>query len=526
MRSPLFLLALVVALALSAPCAVRGAAEVDASRTATFFLHESGINFFQSIVTAGIQQAMSNISLPDVSTSAGGGTVTMSNIVMHSVQLTAQQVTLVSPNELSVSFSNIAGEVDLDWYFKGLLGVHDHGTGTNQLSDTDFTYVIAFAVDDTGRPAWKLSSLEVSIGDLDVTLSGGGSWLLNILIKVIKGILKSQIESQVETIGTTVFTSVLGAIGTYYPMSITMPAPLNHTQLNLPLSVEDPYTITGEYLVAGCDWWFQSTTNTTLDGGAHDTLPLTFPSSPTGATAMFGFGFDDFFFNSLFFSMAQNGVFDFTIDNSLLPAGSAIELTTKIISTEFPALYAKYPGNNITFVVEQPYDLPPVITTTSAGTTWTNTALVTLNVIDPSQDPEVVPICGINVHYNTTAMFGIVDNTTDTWYLTGKFAPVVISTDVAWSTLTPGSFASDLRGIMTAVVDYIALPLLNAGLAAGIPLPSTVLGLQMDNIFLTYVDNVANFGFDLVMPQGGPDQALQNIIAALEAATKNGTTTL
>jgi hypothetical protein len=416
--------------------------------------------------------------------------------------------------QVTIDFSNVQGELDFDWVYHGPLGIHDHGSATVKFSQTSISTLFTFSSDASGRPSIVLTSLDVEIDDLDIHLSGGGAWLINFLIKLFKGALIDTLENKISDVVTADFNNILAAIQAKYPLVIQLAgAMLNTTQLNLGLvpssaittdaAVQDTpaaFSISGEYLVVAGELGFTSTTNTTTDGRVHDWIPDSLPANPNGTAPMFGASFDEYVLGSLLFVLTENGVFDMHLDNDMLPPDSLIRLNTHLFATEYPALYAAYPNNNITFDLVQYNGQPPAATTTPTGTTWTDMVAVTLNVIDPNQSDPVVPVCNLLVNYTLNTVFDFVTNATGATDFTGTISPLVFDATVLWADINPDNFASDVQDFVTAITDDVLIPILDGILAKGFALPTNSSDIHATNLFLDYGNHVFSLGFDLAMP--------------------------
>ena len=355
---------------------------------------------------------------------------------------------------------------------------------------------------------------------------GGGAWLINFLIKLFKGLLIDILQKKIDDVATTEFNNILSTIEQKYPLVMPLTgALLNTTQINLGLvpstssaaaddNTPSAFLVNGDYLIASGEFDFQSTTNSTVDPRQHDWIPDSMPTNPAGNAPMMGIAFDEYFLGSLLFTLSQNGKLDFTLDNDKLPPSSVISLNTKLFSTEYPALYAAYPNNNVSMVFAQYEDSPPLATTSPAGTSWSNVATMMLNVIDPTQPDPVVPVCLIMFNYSINTNFEIKDNTTSTAYFGGSISPLIFDASIIWAGINPGSFDTSIAGLIQALADDILIPILDSVLSKGIAIPMAFGGIEIQNMFVSYGNHVLTLGMDLALPSGVEAQTQTKVDAA------------
>jgi hypothetical protein len=108
-----------------------------------------------------------------------------------------------------------------------------------------------------------------------------------------------------------------------------------------PKEQDIPFLMADNNLIAAAQFWFESSKNTTIDNRPHSPIPNTIPVNPNGTAPMLGLQMDDYLLGSLLYSLTQNGVFNWHLDDGDLPAGSFIQLNTALFAAEWPALYQK-----------------------------------------------------------------------------------------------------------------------------------------------------------------------------------------
>jgi hypothetical protein len=256
-------------------------------------------------------------------------------------------------------------------FFSPSAGIHFSGNAQNTFAQTTINTLFTFDANSRGAPAITLNSLDVQIAHLDVHISGVVGWLIDLLVKLLKGLLIDILQKKIDSVATDSINGILTKIETNYPLVLPLAgALLNATQLELGLVpggapmmlTEDapstpsfapsantpaPFEVSGDYMIASGEWFFESTTNGTVDPRPHDWIPDSMPANPAGKPPMLGFAFSEPLLGTLLWSLTQNGAFDFTLDNSKLPPESTITLNTKDFSAEYPNLYNKYPNYNM-----------------------------------------------------------------------------------------------------------------------------------------------------------------------------------
>lgn len=118
MRVPVLLSCVLVALvcvASVAPLPTVSAQSVPVDATAKVFVHAKLINLFQSVVNSILNNALTNMALPDASEKITGGSVDITNININYISFAAQDVGLTAPNNMAINLNNLDGKVTLDW---------------------------------------------------------------------------------------------------------------------------------------------------------------------------------------------------------------------------------------------------------------------------------------------------------------------------------------------------------------------------------------------------------------------------
>jgi hypothetical protein len=469
------------------------------------------------------------MAVPDMSLPIVGGKVDLSNVVMSKVTFSAQNVGLVptKPAQATVDVNDIQGLLDFDWTYHGPLGITFSGKANCKFSKSTLATLFTLNSDAQGRPALALNSIKVKIGQLDVKLSEGiVSWLLDLLIALFKGTLTSVLEAQIQTTAQDLFAAVLAAIEEYYPTAIPldslMPL-LNNTQLLTGMvpfvadaQPEYAFEISpdGQYMVLAMEAGFSSTTNSTTDLRNRTSIGTSAVVNPsTGAAPMIGLTWSESLIGTLLFTLQQNGALKFEITNDDIPPESLLRLNTALFAAEWPALWVRYPNNNLTLTFSpfRPSE-PPTATASAAGEIWAGQFVMGINVVDPSQPSQpIVPVAQLLLDGSLESVFNLVDNATGI-YVVGKVAPLDISISVLWSFTDPGTLAPALQGIIRAIVNSLVLPLMNAVLAQGVHISTGVLEVfPLSNAFIAYGDQTASAGLDFEMPDDTTAQFQQAV---------------
>lgn len=118
MRLPVLLSCVLVALVCVSsvsPLSSVSAQSVPVDATAKVFVHSKLINLFQSVVNSVLNNALTNMALPDASEKVTGGHVDITNININYITFKAQDVGLTPPNKMAINLNNLDGKVTLDW---------------------------------------------------------------------------------------------------------------------------------------------------------------------------------------------------------------------------------------------------------------------------------------------------------------------------------------------------------------------------------------------------------------------------
>ena len=442
-----------------------------APRSGKFFIHQKTIDFFQSIVNSILENALKQVAFPDETFKIVGGHVDITNTVLAGVTFQAQEVGLVAPDQLTIDLNDFTGSVTANWEYHTILGIHFGGTADISFAQTSIATLFSFTSNAAGSPVISLDKTDVTIDDLNIKLHGGGAWLWNFIIGLFKHSLINNLESKIDSVAETEFTKVTQAIMAKYPLVIALTGKLfNNTQLNIPLMPTPasapggdlPFTMTSDYLVAAGEFQFSSTTNTSRDPRVHDWIPNELPTNPSGTAPMMGLAIDESFVGSALWSLEQNKAFDGELLPSDFKPSSIFQLNTHSISTEYPALYAAYPNNNLTVDFYQYNDAPPSATTSPTGNAWSDAFVAQINVVDPTQPSPIVPVCQLLINFTLDSQFDLdVNATTHEVELKGLISPLVFTAEIIWAGIDPGSFANSVQGLVTALANDLVVPIID-----------------------------------------------------------------
>lgn len=512
---------LLLVLVAIAACLLSTTVATAPEATGKFFVSSEGVIFAQKIVDEIIITDIHNMQIPDETLSLPlGAKLQLSSIKLQNVQFNDHNATFIAPNQLQLQITDIAGELDLDWHYKGVI-LHFGGSATNKFSGTSINAAFAFAADDTGRPMITLANLGVSIGSLDVHISGGGSWLWNVIIDILKPWLRKIVAGKIQKAASADFQAVTAKIQQAYPLVMPLPSVpkmLENINLNLPLVADSAaFDVAGEYLVMRMDAYFSSTENSTTDPRPHTYIPDSLPPSPSGTAPAFGIAFDEAFLGSLLFSLTQNGVFNLHLTNADLPPTAPIKLNTAFIQSIYPSLYKAYPNKDLALDIKQFGDQPPVASTTTTGTTFSSSGEMSMSVVD-GNTTIAADVCNVHFNYSLSMQFAMIDNTTNTMYFTGEISPLIFNTVViSANPAPPVYFAGDISNMLTGITNAILVPMIDGILKNGIALPTKVPSMPflLSNLFIAYEQSTLAVGFDLEMASADGKKADKKMQRAL-----------
>lgn len=200
----------------------------------------------------------------------------------------------------------------------------------------------------------------------------------------------------------------------------------------------------------------------------------------------------DFLFNTAGWSAYQDGFMQILVTNAMIPSTVPIKLNTAMFKATIPGLYQKYPDTEMQLLVSD------------TGKNFENAPKVTIAASNGLMLSTIIDM-EWSVVLNTSQVVPVfVLNTTVTVEGKATVAPGnLLTAAVQLDTLIVGVESSQVGAIdvnalttfIRAMVQYIALPLVNKELQTGFQIP-TFEGIELQNPQLTFQDRYFTISSD------------------------------
>lgn len=119
----------------------------------------------------------------------------MTSISLQSFNLGNDAISILQGQGISVSISNLACSATLNWHYRENSWPHVSDSGSADIDVSGVTASVNMAgTNSGGHPQVSVISDSVNVGDLDIHLHGGASWLYGIFVSVFKGQIKDAIN--------------------------------------------------------------------------------------------------------------------------------------------------------------------------------------------------------------------------------------------------------------------------------------------------------------------------------------------
>jgi len=313
----------------------------------------------------------------------------------------------------------------------------------------------------------------VQISDIDIKLEGGLSWLYNIFVDAFKGTIISSVESALQNELNTLIDNTLESVLAKAPVVVPLG---QHALLQIDFSLEEAPTVASSYLDVAILGLIQDT----ADPLSCDCVSVTMPSSVV-SHRMAQVAISACVANCGFQSIQQAGLAAYTITPNDVPADSPVQLSTSNLAllAAFPGLSALCENCNITMLVRA-LEAPTASFDSTTGTTVVVDGEITLLTLQRNGTLTTALVLGANVSVSAAVTIERdqdvvlrIENTTDA-------ALVVIKSYIG------AVEESELKGMLELLLRF-GIPVINADLAAGFPLPA-IDGVNFVSSVVTVMD--------------------------------------
>jgi len=439
------------------------------------FLGQNGITYLKDVIVPILIQKIGTVSIPTISGSIGTpiGNIdyTLSSIQLSGLQIPTSAIA-ISSNGFEITADNVAASMTMNWHYEEAAWPHISDSGSADISVSSTTLAVGADLSglSNGRPTFSVSSDSVSIGNLDITLHGGASWLYQLFVDAFSSDIKSSAESALQT----ELTSQLGSIVSGLIATI----PISEQISNLPVEINFEFVqplafTTNSYL---------STQN--LGEFYYIPHPQEAPFNLTSIPEqvpqrMVTMAVSTYMIESGLFSFYEANYLHYLILPSVVPSDSPIKLNTSDFCDFVSGLCKAYPNQLMSIFANA--SSVPIFSITQAGPSG-----IIQGDLAFSTYPTGKPLFTLGAHIIVNGNVSIVGGNKITGALTYlKSVLSVVSSEVGTVRV----------GLLQFAVDYmlskVLIPHINKLLENGFPIP------VFDGI--TFVSPTISYGTEFVV---------------------------
>eukprot|EP01138_Halocafeteria_seosinensis_P012473 gb/GECG01012745.1/.p1 GENE.gb/GECG01012745.1/~~gb/GECG01012745.1/.p1 ORF type:complete len:554 (+),score=67.68 gb/GECG01012745.1/:1-1662(+) len=467
--------------------------DVTAFRAA---LTQGGFNWITETAQEAIEKYFTSISIPELTFEKDKIEGKVYNIECTNIKV--GNIALEVENQLHGTVSDISLECSATWELKLEIWPHPHKHGTADLSTSNAgaTLVVDVAADGAGHATVDPSSVSVRLGDLKVHIHGGIigdilDFFKDILLHWVEKYVEKSVENGLSDLIKTKINKALQEIPVVIDLKVA--PPFNVSLMNMGIT-SLPH-VSSAYIGAGLQGYFVNVDNpTTLPPYAPPSLPNYDPA--TADSSYIQLVVSGYTVESAFWVFQSHHLLQDIIGPNTVPPNFPLKLNTNdpvwaLIAPKMPSVY---PNDDIQIL----FEIQPGTSVTSAAKDDSFSVDIPIAMaIQPltSGGPENAFVLGCPM--KTSLTLAVKDRLNSS---TGQTQQVIagsmkyLSCDLALenSTVGPVHFNALKDGISFAI-DDVLMPLLNAFLRVGIPIPSGSF-VELTNTSVTFGDNYAVVG--------------------------------
>jgi len=211
------------------------------------FVGQSGLNYIVAVGIPILEQELQTINVPDITGKVGTpvGTIEydLTDIVISGLFIPSASLVTTSVG-LAASVSGASASAHLNWHYREEAWPHvsDSGDADIDISDTSISLSLA-VTEANGLPVLSVASDSVNIGNMDIHLHGGASWLYQIFVDIFEPEIKSAGEGAMQSAISSVITSTVNKLLASLP--VTLPV-TNNVEIDYAM-VQNPVFVSGSY---------------------------------------------------------------------------------------------------------------------------------------------------------------------------------------------------------------------------------------------------------------------------------------
>ncbi|XP_058989686.1 lipopolysaccharide-binding protein-like isoform X2 [Mustela lutreola] len=446
---------------------------------------DKGLQYVAREGSVALQKELLRITLPDFTGDFkikpfGRGHYEFYSLSIHSCELRGSTLRPLPGQGLSLSISDSFIRVEGEWKARKAfvsrpetrVQVKLHGSFDVQVKGITISVSLVLGREPSGRPTITASGCSSHIQDVEVDISGGLGWLLNLFHNQIESKFRRVLESKVCEMLQNSVTSDLQPYLQTLPVTTEIDsfAGIDYSLMEAPRATAQMLDVMFKGEIFSRDHY----------------SPVTFlapvMSLPEQQDRMVYFAVSDYVFNTASLVYHESGYLNFSITDDMVPQGSNIRLTTKSFRPFVPRLARLYPNMNLE--LQGAMASAPSLNFSPGNLSSTPLMEIEGFVLLPSSVKE--PVFRLGVATNVSAML-----TFNTSRITGFLKPGKIQVELKESKV--GVFNVEL---LEALLNYYILntlyPKVNEKLAEGFPLPllkdiqlyDPVLEIHKDFLFL------------------------------------------
>jgi hypothetical protein len=433
-------------------------------------LSNSGLDYVKEVLVNEILAEITPLSLPDikahVDSPIGRLSTTISQILLTGANVSYSDVDM-GKTGVTVFAGDVQAKLRFHWYYEYSASyvpwpVNDGGWADVEVNgmQAGVTFTLKTV---NGTLILTVVECGTYIDDLEIELSGGGSWLYQWFVYAFDAQIRAAIEA---AISKQIIISAEKLDN--YLQSVPRNLPIDDASAIDVTVVGDPL-VNPTFLSVGVEGEFTSLLkpiNFTLPD--HGLEPGLFCSD---STKMVTIALCDYVINSATAVYYENGFLEWLVDE--LPQESW--LNTHFWRWLIPQLYKKYPNKDM--ALDFACSEAPTVKLTTDGATVDAVAELTLLVKE--DETNSLPVACISLALSMDAIVNVVGNN-----ITAETTLNDLSLELKWSEI--GKFPVNLlQPTLRTVISRVILPILNKKLAHGFPLP-VLPAVDLENADIRY----------------------------------------
>jgi len=424
-----------------------------------------GIDYARKVSQPILIEEVKKLTLPDIEekvhTPVGKVKFSITNMHLTEFNISKSSIVMTAPNIATVSISGMSVKLYLNWRYKKTVfhahvGDHGHADVHTKGASTKISAQIG-RDPKTGAPTVTISDTGFDVGDLNIKLHGGASWLYNFFIKVFKGKIRSSINKELRSkLSSTIGTMVKKALAS---------VPMSHdfgNGMSLCYALADRPSVISDFggrFVAGS----VAESYATKEGrGKSPFKPSPMPNTTATSAPgpMLELFVNDYAINTLSYAFVHSGNTNMQIDQKNAPEEMKPMLVSDYYIKAAPGLVKKY-GSNIPIRIDFAVTQVPTVLMQPEGFAMNTAASLGLDVFINNTYTKVL---ALNLSTFVRGNASIKGTS-----LVGHLDVASITATLQASSIGDVSIP-DMQDVVKVTVN-LASKQVNAVLAKGVPLP-------------------------------------------------------